>query len=154
MARDFNGPYEKWRAWALKQIEREEGKIDFGDFRVYEKPFKAYWSDELSVGVLERDKHFIGVACLAAKEVTDKEGFVRRFGLSFEKDLQWKAVSSLLEHLSRSPVFKAVLITTSQIPFRLEPDVPEELEGRLSWAKRNYEFHRNKAEKLKAQIQW
>ena len=67
--------------------------------------------------------------------------------------MQWKAVSSLLEHLSRSPLFKAVLITTSQIPFRLEPDVPEELKGRLNWAKRNYEFHKNKVEKLRAQMQ-
>jgi hypothetical protein len=52
------------------------------------------------------------VACLAAKEVTDKENFVRRFGLSFEKDSQWHAISGLLDHLSRSPMFKAVLITT------------------------------------------
>jgi hypothetical protein len=73
------------------------------------------------------------MACLAAKEVVEKESFVRRFGLSFEKDVQWHAVSSLLDHLSRNPMFKAVLITTSKIPFKLEPGIPVELEGRTNW---------------------
>jgi HEAT repeat protein len=53
---------------------------------------------------------------------------------SFEKDIQWRAVSGLLDHLSRSPMFKAVLITTNELPFKLQPDVPEELEGMRNWA--------------------
>ncbi|MEM3381843.1 MAG: hypothetical protein QXQ11_06795, partial [Candidatus Bathyarchaeia archaeon] len=45
------------------------------------------------------------------------------------------------------------MITTSKIPFKFEPDVPEELEGRLNWAKRNYEFHRDKAESLRLNME-
>jgi len=74
---------------------------------------------------------------------------VRKFGLSFEKDVQWRAISGLLDHLSRSPMFKAVLITMSKVPFKLEPDIPEELEGRIRWAKRNYEFHKAKVESIR-----
>jgi hypothetical protein len=58
-----------------------------------------------------------------------------------------------MDHLLRSPLFKAVLVTTRQIPFRLEPDIPEELEGRLNWAKRNFQYHKEKAENLKRQIE-
>jgi hypothetical protein len=50
-------------------------------------------------------------------------------------------------------MFKAMLITTSNIPFKHKPDIPEELEGRLAWAKRNYEFHKDKANTLKLQIE-
>jgi len=131
----------------------DEGEKLRESFKEYRKPFRLYWSDELSVGIIERDGKYVGVACLVAKEVTDKESFVRRFGLSFEKDIQWKAASSLLDHLSRAPLFKAVLITSNRIPFRLEPDIPEDLKGRLNWARRNYEYHRDKAETLKRQLE-
>ena len=77
------------------------------------------------MGVIERNRRYVGVTCLAAKEVVDKENFIRRFGLSFEKEVYWKGIAGLLEHLSRSPFFKAVLVTTSNIPFKLEPDVRE-----------------------------
>jgi len=30
-------------------------------------------------------------------------------------------------------MFKAVLITMSKVPFKLEPDMPEELEGGIRW---------------------
>jgi len=30
--------------------------------------------------------------------------------------------------------------------------IPKELQGRLNWAKRNYEFHRSKAEELKREL--
>jgi len=113
---------------------------------------KEYWDEDRGLGLIERDGKFIGVACLVAKEVVEKESFVRRFGLSFEKDVQWHAVSSLLDHLSRNPMFKAVLVTTSRIPFKLEPDIPEELEGRTNWAKRNYEYHMEKADTLKLEL--
>ncbi|MHA1828353.1 MAG: helicase HerA domain-containing protein [Candidatus Heimdallarchaeaceae archaeon] len=53
-----------------------------------------------------------------------------------------------MDHLSRAPLFKAVLVTTNDLPFKLEPDIPEKLEGRKNWANRNYEFHKNKAEKV------
>lgn len=89
---------------------------------------------------------------MVAKEVVDKENFVRKFGLSFEKDIQWKAASSLLDHLSKSPLFKAVLVTINRVPFKLEPDIPEELSGRLNWAKRNYQYHKSQAETLKHHI--
>ena len=119
----------------------------------YKPPFEAYWDGEHAVGVLKRGNSFIGVACLAAKEVVDKENFERRFGLSFKKDVQWKAASSLLEHLARSPMFKAVLVTTSEIPFKLKPDVPGKLEGRLRWAERNYLFHRERAKNLRFELE-
>jgi hypothetical protein len=161
MPEPFGSPwddYSKWRKWAYEQwygkgswdrgISKEEDKIPKG-FQEYSKPFKIYWNDELSVGVLERNGKYVGVACLVAKEVVDKENFVRRFGLSFEKDVQWRAVSSLLDHLSRSPLFKAVLVTINEVPFKLEPDVPEELKGKLRWVGRNYNFHKKIAEGLR-----
>ena len=149
--------YQKWLEWAYKQIygeEMEEGEVNGGkeDFSIYSKDHRLYWSQSKKVGVIERDGKYIGVACLAAKEVVDKENFVRRFGLSFEKEVYWKGIAGLLEHLSRSPLFKAVLITTSNIPFKLEPDVPEKLEGRLKWAERNYNFHKSIAERIKKEV--
>ncbi|MGD0496468.1 MAG: hypothetical protein ABSB28_10620 [Candidatus Bathyarchaeia archaeon] len=150
------GDYHKWRKWAYGQWYGP-GSWDKGNstekqvpkgFTLYKEPFRTYWSDELCVGVQERDKQFIGVACLVAKEVVDKESFVRRFGLSFEKDVQWKAVSSLLDHLSGSPLFKAVLITVKEVPFKLEADVSDELRGRLEWARRSYNFHKKIADGL------
>ena len=157
MSETFGSPwddYHKWRRLAYEaryghgSWNRSKGEFPKG-FQEYEYPFKAYWSDELSVGILERDNKFVGVACLVAKEVVDKENFVRKFGLSFEKDVQWKAASSLLDHLSRSPLFKAVLVTINKVPFKLEPDVPEELKGRLRWARRNYNFHKKIADGLR-----
>lgn len=142
-----------WKRDKDLDVEKKADTWARAGFREFKDPFKTYWSDELSVGVLERDNKFIGVACLVAKEVTDKESFVRRFGLSFEKDIQWKAASTLLDHLSRSPLFKAVLVTINRVPFKLEPDVPKELQGRLRWAKRNYEFHKSKAEDLKRDLE-
>jgi len=104
------------------------------------------------VGVIERNRRYVGVTCLAAKEVVDKENFIRRFGLSFEKEVYWKGIAGLLEHLSRSPFFKAVLVTTSNIPFKLEPDVREKPERRPRWAERNYSFHKSITERIKKDI--
>jgi len=161
MAENHMDDYHKWYKWAYEQrygagswykgAGGEKG-VPRG-FLEYKNPFKTYWSDELSVGVLERNSEYVGVACLVAKEVVDKESFVRKFGLSFEKDVQWKAASTLLDHLSRSPLFKAVLVTMNRAPFKLEPDVPEELKGRLAWAKRNYNYHKHTAEGLKQDIE-
>ena len=80
---DYFDPYE-WDRWAYEQVYGKE-------------------SEEKAIGILEINEKFIGIACLVAKEVADKENFVRKFGLSFEKDVQWHAISSLLDHLSRSP---------------------------------------------------
>lgn len=35
----------------------------------------------------------------------------------------------------------------------MEPDVPEELEGRLRWAQRDFNFHRDKANSIKLSIE-
>jgi len=160
----FGSPWDdehKWRKWAYEQTygpgswdkgTTAERKIPEG-FEEYREPFKAHWNNDLAIGILERGGKFIGVACLVAKEVVDKESFVRRFGLSFEKDVQWKAASSLLDHLSRSPLFKAVLVTVNKVPFKLEPDVPEELEGRLKWARRNYNYHKYVAQGVQQHLE-
>ena len=148
----------KWYKWIKRKVYGEEGigicrnNLPFG-LKLYEPNLKKYWDEERAIGVIEFEGKFIGVACLAAKEVTDKESFVRRFGLSFEKDVQWHAISGLLDHLSRTPMFKAVLITTSNIPFKLEPDIPEEMEGKLAWLERNYQFHKGKADTLKLELE-
>lgn len=159
----FGSPWDDYHKWLRRAYEERYGygswdrgarikrKIPKG-FDEYKRPFKTYWNKELSVGVLERDNRSIGVACLVAKEIVNRESFVRKFGLSFEKDIQWKAASTLLDHLSRSPLFKAVLVTMNKVPFKLEPDVPEELKGRLRWAKRNYNYHKFMAEGLKQHI--
>jgi hypothetical protein len=148
----------KWYKWIKRKVYGEEG-IDVGKnnlpfgVKLYEPNLKKHWDEQRAIGVIEFEGKFIGVACLAAKQVTDKESFVRRFGLSFEKDVQWHAISGLLDHLSRSPMFKAVLITTSNIPFKLEPDIPEETEGKLAWLERNYQFHKEKADTLKLELE-
>lgn len=117
-------------------------------------PFIHHWNSELNVGVLERNGKYIGVCALAAKEVTDAENFVRKIGLDFKKDIQWHSASSLIEHLARStPLLKVQLITTPNIPFELKPDMPENLEGRLRWAERNHNFHKEKADSLKRQVE-
>jgi hypothetical protein len=165
MAEDHYTDYDKWLRWAYEQRygkgswERDKGEKIGEEKNIpsnlipYEPEIKKYWDEDKAIGILERNGKFVGIACLVAKEVTDKESYVRRFGLSFEKDVQWHAVSSLLDHLSRSPLFKAVLITTSKIPFKLEPDMPEEIEGRIDWARRNYSFHKDKANAIKLQIE-
>jgi len=160
MPEDHYDDYYKWLRWAYEQTygrgswgrETQADKGARAGLVPYEPRIKRYWDDEEAVGVLEAGGRFIGVACLAAKEVSDKESYVRRFGLSFEKDIQWRAVSGLLDHLSRSPMFKAVLITTNELPFTLQPDVPDELEGRRNWARRNFRFHKDKAEMLKRHL--
>jgi hypothetical protein len=160
MPESFGSPwddYHKWRKLAYEEWygkgswygEKHEDKGMPEGLVQYKPPIKKYWDEQNSIGVIEMGERFIGVACLVAKEVVDKESFVRRFGLSFEKDVQWRAVSSLLDHLSRSPLFKAVLVTMSKIPFKLEPDVGKELKGRLRWARRNYNFHKKIAEGLR-----
>jgi hypothetical protein len=100
------------------QFETSEGSSDCEtkdpiDFSEASSPFKQHWNGNLNVGILERNGKYIGVCVLAAKEVADKESYVRKFGLDFKKDIQWNAASSLIEHLSSSPLFKAVLVTTS-----------------------------------------
>jgi len=158
---DHLNNYHKWLRWAYEQRygkgswDRDVSEKESvpKDLVPYEPDIKKYWNEEKAVGVIERNGKFIGIACLVAKEVTDKESYVRRFGLSFEKDVQWRAVSSLLDHLSRSPMFKAVLITINRLPFKLEPDVPKELQGRLNWVKRNYNYHKEKANTLKLQLE-
>jgi len=156
--------YYKWYKWAYRQRYRqEEGKRSlnaqtfkqtrsFPGFSEFKDPFKTYWSEEHKVGILERKGKFIGVACLAAKEVVDKESFVKKFGLSFKGDVHWKAAPVLLDHLARSPVFKAVFVSLGKVPFKLQPDIPEDLAGKLRWAERNFEFHKRKAETLKLAI--
>ncbi len=150
---DYLDDYAKWERWAKEQtLGKPKEKLPTG-LTEYRDEIKKYWNEESAVGILERERKFVGVACLAAKEVTDRESFVKRFGLSFEKDVQWHAVASLLDHLQRSPLFKAVLVTTSKIPFKTEPDVPHEIEGRLNWAKRNFQFHKEKSETLRRELE-
>lgn len=153
MAQNHLTDFDRWERWAKEQtLGKPQEKFPSGLTR-YRDEIKKYWNEELAVGILEREGKFIGIAVLAAKEVTDRESFVRRFGLSFEKDIQWHAVSSLLDHLQRSPLFKAVLVTTSKIPFKLEPDIPEEIQGRLNWANRNFNFHKEKSEELRTELE-
>lgn len=157
---DDEAKYQKWsyeQQYGSGSWDKDHGietnqSLPSG-FIEYQPNLRKYWDSEKGIGIIETDGKFIGLACLVAKEVVEKESFVRRFGLSFEKDVQWHAVSSLLDHLSRNPMFKAVLITTSRIPFKLEPDIPEELEGRTNWAKRNYEFHKEKADTLRQELE-
>ena len=157
----FSDDYYRWYKWAYKQrygkenLEKDKEISGHAPVNLipYEPKIKRYWSEDKAVGILERDGKFIGLACLVAKEITDKESFVKKFGLGFGGDVHWKAAPVLLDHLSRSPLFKAVLVTFGKPPFKIEPDISEELKGRLNWAKRNYEFHKEKAETLKKQIE-
>lgn len=38
----------------------------------YQPDVKNYWNKEKAIGVIERNGRFTGIACLAAKEVTNK----------------------------------------------------------------------------------
>lgn len=160
MAENHFDDYHRWYRWAYEQRygkgswsgETNAGRGIPHGLLPYDPDIKKYWDEERAIGIIEKDEKFIGIACLAAKEVTDKESYVRRFGLSFEKDIQWRAVSSLLDHLSRSPVFKAVLVTIKELPFSVEPDIPGELKGRRNWAKRNFEYHKKKADTLRLRL--
>jgi len=66
------------------------------DFFEVASSFKHHWNSESHVGILERNGKYIGVCVLAAKEITDGENYVRKFGLSFKKDIQWNAAASRL----------------------------------------------------------
>jgi len=161
MSKDHFDDYSKWQKWAYEQrygAGSWDGQGETGVERVpglvpYSSGLRKLWDNERAIGVIQRGGKNIGIACLAAKEVTDKESYVRRFGLSFEKDIQWRAVSGILDHLSRSPMLKAVLVTINELPFKYVPDIPSELEGRRNWARRNFDFHKNQAEKIKRNIE-
>jgi hypothetical protein len=147
------GAYE--RDLALKKSNEattaSEAKV-YHDFFEVVSPFKHHWNSEHNVGVLERNGKYIGVCVLAAKEIVDRESYVRKFGLDFKKDVSWNAASSLIEHLARSPLFKAVLITTKKTPFQLRPDIPEELEGRRNWIERNFQYHKDVLDTLNTDV--
>jgi len=114
---------------------------------------RFFWDHDKAVGVIENKGRFVGVACLAAKEVQDAEGFVKRFGLDFRKDIQWRGIAGLLEHLSNSPLFKAVLVTSSKVPFKLEQDISERAKGRMKWTATNYSYHRDVVDSLNRDVQ-
>lgn len=122
-------------------------------FEEYRAPFKLYWNEQVGIGVMQHQTGYIGVACLVAKEVTDTENYVKKFGLAFKGDIHWKAAPVLLDHLSRSPVFKGVLVTIRELPFDTAPDTPEDLQGRIDWAARNYGMHRDTVETLKRDLE-
>ena len=164
MSEEWMDDYAKYHKWSYEQQfgrgswDKDHGVTDSSDntpigLAAYEPEVKRYWDNERAIGIIEKDGKYVGIACLVAKEVVEKESFVRRFGLSFGKDIQWHAVSSLLDHLARSPMFKAVLVTTSRIPFKLEPDIPEALQGRTNWMTRNYEYHKDQADTLKLNLE-
>jgi len=169
---DWNFPKPEEDSWYRKAYDHKYGKGAFerdflnkqneeqtqteakisSDFTEITSPFKHYWNSEHNVGVLERNGKYIGVCVLAAKEVVDKESYVRKFGLDFRKDIQWSAASSLIEHLSRSPLFKAMLVTTKKIPFSLQPDTPKGLEGRKNWIERNLHYHKEVLDTLNTDV--
>lgn len=113
---------------------------------------KFYWDHGRSVGVVNIKGKFVGVACLAAKEVTDKENYIRKFGFDFRRDIQWHGISELLGHLSRSPLFKAVLVTSSKVPFELKPDIPGQWHGRLKWINRNFNHHKEILDTIRGEV--
>lgn len=112
-----------------------------------------HWYRENATGVVEKNGKFTGVACIVAKKVSDPENFVRRFGLSFERDMQLKAIAGLLEHLARSETFKAVLVTTNQVPFALKPDIREKILNQERWVERNLNYHRQSVDAIGDEIQ-
>jgi len=109
--------YYKWYKWAYRQrYGQEEGKRSLNaqtfkqtrslpSFSEFKDPFKTYWSEEHKVGILERKGKFIGVACLAAKEVVDKESFVKKQGALFLRlfSLAWEKFPS-----NCNPIFQKI----------------------------------------------
>jgi len=95
---DYFDPY-KWNGCVYEQAYgKESGEKSIGiprDFLPYQLKIKKYWNEEKAIGILEINGKFVGIVYLVAKEVTDKENFVRKFGLSFEKDAQRYVISSL-----------------------------------------------------------
>ncbi len=120
---------------------------------LFSSPIKEFWDDEHALGLIEFDGHYVGIACLSAKEITDRESFVRRFGLEYRKDLHWRAVPSFIESLAHNPLSLTMLVTTRTMPFDLKPDIPQNMRGRFRWAQRNYHFHKDKVDSITRQIQ-
>ena len=81
--------------------------------------------------------------------MSEKAGELAKDLMARYMDRKPKTISLKLSWDDGSPLFKAVLITISNIPFKLEPDVPEKLRGRLRWAERNYNCHKSIAERIK-----
>lgn len=88
MNQTFGSPWDNYHKWRRKAYEETYGlgswegkarmsKVPRG-FEEFKDPFKTYWNNELSVGILESNNKFIGVACLVAKEVVDKENLHQR----------------------------------------------------------------------------
>jgi len=88
--------YLKWYKWAYDQRygegswDRERGEEEQAKtegvpkgFVEYSPGIRKFWDEGRALGVVENQGKFLGIACLAAKEVVDKESYVRRFGLSF-----------------------------------------------------------------------
>ncbi len=140
---------------AAKKEQRQIPKFEDTapkDPKEYTLNSRFFWDPDKSVGVVEKDGKFVGVACLVAKEVADPASYVKRFGLDFRRDIQWKGISGLLDHLARAPLFKAVLVTSSDVSFDLKPDIPRELEGRMRWLNRNFNYHKATLDALKDDI--
>jgi len=85
--------YHRWYKWAYEQRYGEgswgRSKDMPRNLVPYKPKIKKYWDEEGAIGILELNGKFIGLACLAAKEETDKESYVRKFSLSVEKDVLW-----------------------------------------------------------------
>jgi|Deesub1362A_J573_1020465.scaffolds.fasta_scaffold00078_6 hypothetical protein len=67
------------------------GEIPKG-FEQYNPKIRRYWNKEDTIGVLEISRRYTGIARLAAKRVTDRENFIRRFDLTFESDVRWRRI--------------------------------------------------------------
>jgi len=147
------GAFDRDRGLGKQDDQRKDVEASIpSDFFEVKSPFKHHWNSQHNVAILERNGKYIGVCVLAAKEITEGESYVRKFGLSFNKDISWNAASALIDHLSRSPLFKVILITTKKTPFQLKPDIPEKLEGRKNWIERNYHYHKDVLDTLNRDV--
>lgn len=157
--RDYDTMFGKGafeRDFIQKQKENQEFKIiETKTSRLlpeFQLDRKFFWDHDNSVGIVEKNDKFVGVACLVAKEIIDSEAYIRKFGIDFRRDIQWKGISEILSHLSRSPLFKAVLVTSSNVPFEVKPDIPPKWHGRMKWLNRNFNHHKEILDSLRGEV--
>lgn len=90
MSDEWMDDYAKWQKWSYEQQygrgswDKDQGVAESNDstpvgFAAYDSGLKRFWDEEKAVGIIEKDGKYTGIACLVAKEVVEKESFVRRF---------------------------------------------------------------------------
>lgn len=107
----------------------------------------VYWlPDRICLQYYRDLKRWVGLAALSAnprKAVVDQEVWEGKIGRKFDKGIQWYGATKLMDHLSRESLLVVVYIHSNlrNVIFRVVPDVPPKLAGKLGAFERLIEKH-------------